>query len=209
MGSKQLDYLTRAGIVVLLPAACVVGHHGWGDVRLGDLTGHACSSRTFGSIRTSRFLPRARPRDKLQELGDEAEAHLNYTTEARAKYANKQPASDQGCSTRGHGRPFRGKRCSALRLDLGQPRTANRCAIFFSERASASECSSTILKPATRSTTLLKTFPGSPRNTSSPFWSWPASVWSRKRNPRENLLGSPRKPAVSPCSVRPGDQASH
>ncbi len=90
---SNLNWLPEAGVVRLSDRTALVGHGGWGDARSGDflasdvvLTDYALIrelAETIGSGSPSdfRFIPRESIltpglRDRLQQLGDEAAAHL-------------------------------------------------------------------------------------------------------------------------------------
>jgi predicted phosphohydrolase len=85
--SNHLTYLTRAGIVALSSAVCVVGHDGWGDARFGDFAQSRLFLNDFRLIRELALLPRPLLRHKLQQLGDEAAAHFDrFLPEALKTY---------------------------------------------------------------------------------------------------------------------------
>lgn len=74
----NLHWMPDAGVVPLTAKACLVGHDGWGDGRLGDYYGSTVLLNDFALIREfNGFEENAEERlAKLQALGDEAAAYL-------------------------------------------------------------------------------------------------------------------------------------
>jgi hypothetical protein len=94
-GSKNLVYLSGAGVVELTSKTCLVGHDSWADARLGDHDGSDVILNDFLLIDELRCWEDAHTLDKpalrqaLQTLGDEAARYLNGVLPAAAeRYPN-------------------------------------------------------------------------------------------------------------------------
>lgn len=74
--TPHLTYLSRDGVVELTPGTGLVGHDGWGDARHGDFFGTFVELNDHRLIGGLTGLDKARLRDELHRLGDEAAAHL-------------------------------------------------------------------------------------------------------------------------------------
>jgi hypothetical protein len=76
--TPNLHWLPDAGVVPLTADACLIGHDGWGDGRLGDYRGSGVRLNDFGLIgEFGGFDEAADARlSKLHALGDEAAAHF-------------------------------------------------------------------------------------------------------------------------------------
>lgn len=74
----NLRYMPDVGVVPLTESACLIGHDGWGDGRLGDYHGSDVLLNDFGLI--GEFGGFWEDKDerlaKLHALGDEAAAHF-------------------------------------------------------------------------------------------------------------------------------------
>lgn len=76
--ATNLSWLPDAGVVPLAGEACLVGHDGWGDGRLGDYRGSGVLLNDFGLIEEFGGFE-ADPVERLARLhalGDEAAAHF-------------------------------------------------------------------------------------------------------------------------------------
>src|SRR4051812_24169455 len=76
--APNLDWMPDAGVVPLTDEACLIGHDGWGDGRLGDYRGSDVMLNDFGLIAEfGGFDEHPDERlAKLHALGDEAGAHF-------------------------------------------------------------------------------------------------------------------------------------
>jgi 3',5'-cyclic AMP phosphodiesterase CpdA len=89
--SKNLIYLSQAGVVELSPTTALVGHDGWADARLGDFEGSRVILNDFLLIDELRRWKDAQTLDKplllkaLQALGDEAAQYLERVLPAAAE----------------------------------------------------------------------------------------------------------------------------
>jgi 3',5'-cyclic-AMP phosphodiesterase len=74
----DLHWLSDAGIVPLTKEACLIGHDGWGDGRLGDYHGSDVMLNDWGLIGEFGGFdePPDQRLDKLHTLGDESAAHF-------------------------------------------------------------------------------------------------------------------------------------
>jgi Icc protein len=74
----NLVWLPDAGVVPLTADACLVGHDGWGDGRLGDYDGSDVVLNDWGMIEEFGGFEENRSNrlSKLNALGDEAAAHF-------------------------------------------------------------------------------------------------------------------------------------
>jgi 3',5'-cyclic AMP phosphodiesterase CpdA len=74
----NLHWLPDAGVVPLTDEACLVGHDGWGDGRLGDYHGTDVMLNDFGLIGEFDGFDEAKDRRlaRMHALGDEAAAYL-------------------------------------------------------------------------------------------------------------------------------------
>jgi 3',5'-cyclic AMP phosphodiesterase CpdA len=72
----RLTYLSQAGVTALTPTTGLVGHDGWGDARHGDFFGTFVELNDHLLIGGLAGLDKARLREALERLGDEAAAHL-------------------------------------------------------------------------------------------------------------------------------------
>jgi predicted MPP superfamily phosphohydrolase len=93
--SKDLIYLSQAGIVELTPTTALVGHDGWADARLGDFDSSRVVLNDFLLIdelrhwRDAQTLDKPALRQTLQSLGDEAAQYLERVLPAAAeRYPN-------------------------------------------------------------------------------------------------------------------------
>lgn len=68
----NLHWLPEDGVVPLTDEACLIGHDGWGDGRLGDYWGSEIELSDWGLIAELNGLDKGERLAKLQELGDEA-----------------------------------------------------------------------------------------------------------------------------------------
>jgi hypothetical protein len=73
-----LHYLPDSGVVPLTPEACLVGHDGWADGRLGDYAGSDVLLNDYGLIGEFGGFgeEKAERLARLNALGDEAAAHF-------------------------------------------------------------------------------------------------------------------------------------
>ncbi len=94
--SKNLVYLSQAGVVELTATTALVGHDGWADARLGDFENSDVVTRVndYRLIRELRQWEdqstpdRSAIRAAMHALGDEAARHLGAVLyQAAAKYA--------------------------------------------------------------------------------------------------------------------------
>jgi Icc-related predicted phosphoesterase len=87
--TPNLHWLPDAGVVPLTGEACLVGHDGWGDGRLGNYRGSDVLLNDFGLIGEFDGFDE-NPSDrlaKLHALGDEAAAHFRWVLpEALARF---------------------------------------------------------------------------------------------------------------------------
>lgn len=76
--TPSLHWMPDAGVVPLTADACLVGHDGWGDGRLGDYHATDVLLNDFGLIGEFDGFEEAKDERlaKLHALGDEAAAHL-------------------------------------------------------------------------------------------------------------------------------------
>lgn len=74
--SRWLRYLPDCGVVKLTDSACLVGHDGWGDGRIGDYAGSNVMLNDYLLIRELAGLDRTARLRQLNALGDEAAAYL-------------------------------------------------------------------------------------------------------------------------------------
>jgi 3',5'-cyclic AMP phosphodiesterase CpdA len=76
--TPNLHYLPDAGVVPLTDDACIVGHDGWGDGRLGDYHASEVMLNDFGLIEEFGGFDEdpSERLAKLHALGDEAAAHF-------------------------------------------------------------------------------------------------------------------------------------
>lgn len=72
----NLYWLPKAGVVPLTNEACLIGHDGWGDGRLGDYWGSEVELSDWGLITELNGLDKGERLAKLHELGDEAADHF-------------------------------------------------------------------------------------------------------------------------------------
>lgn len=74
----DLHWLPDAGVVPLSAEACLIGHDGWGDGRLGDYFGTDVLLNDFGLIGEFGGFEEAKDERlaRMLALGDEAAAHL-------------------------------------------------------------------------------------------------------------------------------------
>ena len=81
--SKNLVYLSQAGVVELTPSVALVGHDGWADGRLGDYDGSEVVVNDFHLVDELRCwlgphtLDKPALRRAIAALGDEAAAYLH------------------------------------------------------------------------------------------------------------------------------------
>lgn len=94
-GSKNLVYLSGAGIAELTPNTCLVGHDGWADARLGDYSKSDIIVNDFLLIDELRCwkdphtLDKPALRQALRALGDEAAGYLKgFLALAAKQYPN-------------------------------------------------------------------------------------------------------------------------
>ena len=86
--SAYLRYLPDCGVVGLTETACLIGHDGWGDGRIGDYAGSRVMLNDYFLIRELAGLDRAARLRQLHALGDEAAAYLqSVLPEALAKFS--------------------------------------------------------------------------------------------------------------------------
>ena len=84
--SRWLHWLPASGTVGLTATACLLGHDGWGDGRVGDFANPDFILNDFFLIKelTTRAIPRSGPANpktkeaqlQIQRLGDEAARHV-------------------------------------------------------------------------------------------------------------------------------------
>jgi predicted MPP superfamily phosphohydrolase len=74
--SSDLHWLTENNAVLLTPNTCLVGHDGWGDGRLGDYEHSLVQLNDFRLISELTGLSRSALLGRLNQLGDEAAAHI-------------------------------------------------------------------------------------------------------------------------------------
>src|SRR5205814_6880233 len=74
--SPWLRWLPEAGVVPLTERACLVGHDGWGDGRLGNPVGSQVMLNDFLLIQEFAGLTRPELLARLNALGDEAAAYF-------------------------------------------------------------------------------------------------------------------------------------
>jgi Icc protein len=72
----NLRWLPDSGVVPLSGGACLVGHDGWGDGRLGDYRGSPVELNDWWLIEELAGLDKEARLAKLQSLGDEAADHF-------------------------------------------------------------------------------------------------------------------------------------
>jgi len=72
----RLTYLTQAGVVVLSPEICVVGHDGWADGRFGDYARSMVLLSDYGLIQDFIPLGKRERLTRMQQLAEEAAKHL-------------------------------------------------------------------------------------------------------------------------------------
>lgn len=72
----NMRWLPSAGVVPLGREACLIGHDGWGDGRLGDYWASDVELSDWELIEDFAGLNRQERLAKLNELGDEAAAHF-------------------------------------------------------------------------------------------------------------------------------------
>ena len=117
-GSKTLVYLSQAGVVELTHNTALVGHDGWGDGRLGDLSSSGVildDFRLIGDLRqcwrNAHTLDKPALRRALQALGDEAASYLNRVLALAARQYSKVLLAT-------HIPPFRQAGCRFNRVGL-------------------------------------------------------------------------------------------
>ena len=74
-------WLPTAGVVQLTPDTALIGHGGWADGRFGDYAGHYLMLNDYRLIDDFTQINRAERLRRLNELGDEAAAHLRRALE--------------------------------------------------------------------------------------------------------------------------------
>ena len=80
--SREMVYLSQAGVVELTPSTALLGHDGWADARLGDFDGSDVILNDFLLIddlrhwRDQHTLDKPALRRALETLGDEAAGYL-------------------------------------------------------------------------------------------------------------------------------------
>ena len=85
----NLRWLPDAGVVPLTDEACLVGHDGWGDGRLGDYWGSPVELNDWWLIAELAGLDKEARLTKLQALGDEAADHFRRVLpDALARFAH-------------------------------------------------------------------------------------------------------------------------
>lgn len=85
--SKWLRWLTRCGVVPLTETACLIGHDGWADGRMGNASASRVMLNDYLLINELAYLPVAERFDRLHRLGDEAAAYIKQVLpEALEKY---------------------------------------------------------------------------------------------------------------------------
>jgi 3',5'-cyclic AMP phosphodiesterase CpdA len=73
----NLHWMPRAGVVPVTEEACLIGHDGWGDGRLGDYWGLRVRLNDWRLIEELTGLSDKERLKRLEALGDEAAAHLS------------------------------------------------------------------------------------------------------------------------------------
>jgi predicted phosphohydrolase len=76
IASRNLHWMPRSGVIPLTTQTCLVGHDGWADGCLGNYERSDVELNDFHLIRELTGLNRAERLKKIQDLGDEAAAHL-------------------------------------------------------------------------------------------------------------------------------------
>lgn len=85
--SAWLRYLPDCGIVELTESACLIGHDGWGDGRIGDYAGSRVMLNDYLLIRELAGLDKETRLRQLNALGNEAAAYLQtLLPEALARF---------------------------------------------------------------------------------------------------------------------------
>ncbi len=72
----NLHYLTQSDVIEVAPGIALLGHDGWADARLGDYEQSDVMLNDYLLIQELAFLSKANRRRSLEQLGDEAAAHI-------------------------------------------------------------------------------------------------------------------------------------
>ncbi len=107
-GEKLLTYLSVAGVIEITSTACLLGHDGWADGRLGDYAGSRVMLSDYIWIDEVAGLNKAARHQQLQNLGDEAAEYfrkilpLAFETYRRVILVTHVPPFREACWHRGH-----------------------------------------------------------------------------------------------------------